>query len=235
MTDWQIISIVVAIGAPLLILLIQRWAQRKKLSYKILSRTPLLNIQGKNKWDIQILFDKKPVDDVDLIEFEIFNSGHQEIKPNDYEYPISFDFGENTLILSAEKSEVNPVSLQPSIRIEGTKVVLDPILLNPEDSIVIKMLVSRYENKQTPNVRIAGIKDIKDEWESSRNRNIIHSVTGAGICTISLFLLVSSIPSEVPHFLKAFTFFLLYGLIGFFIMIQGFYLYLQERKKSLRV
>lgn len=230
MTDWQIISIVVAIGVPLSLFIIQRWIQRKELSYNIISRTPLLNLQGKNKWDIQILFDKKPVQDVDLIEIEILNSGHQEIRPNDYEYPISFNFGENTKILSAEKSEVNPESLQPSIRIEGLKVVIDPILLNPKDSITIKMLVSRYEKKPTPNVRIAGIKDIKDARESSKKLAILNAVSGMIAGTLSIIFLFQAIPPGATNFLMIFTFFLIYSMFGYFIMLRGISRYLREQK-----
>lgn len=230
MTDWQIIGIGVAIGVPSFLFLIQRWIQRKELSYDIFSSTPLLNLQGENKWDLQILFDKKPVQDVDLIQIEIFNSGHQEIRPNDYEYPISFNFGGNTQILSAEKSEVYPESLQPSIRVEGTKVVLDPILLNPKDSIIIKILASRFESKLTPNVRIAGIKDIKDARRNIKNQAVFKAISGLIVGILGLFALFRISPPEATIFLVFFTFFLIYSILGFLYMWKGISSYTEMKK-----
>ncbi len=203
--------------------------QRKELSYDIISRTPLLNIQEKNK-NIQILFNKEPVQDVNLIEIEIFNSGHQEIRPDDYEYPIFFNFGENTEILSAEKSEVYPESLLPSLKIEGTKVVLEPILLNPKDSIIIKMLISRYENEPTPNVRIAGIKDIKNARESSKKLAIFKAISGMIVCALGIFALYETTPPGAITFLLFFLFFLIYSIFGYYIMMQGISVYLRNEK-----
>lgn len=231
MTDWQIISVVVAIILPLLLFLIQFWMRRKALSYDIFSQTPLLNIQKKDKWDIQILFDKKPVQDVHLIEIKIFNSGYQEIRPRDYERPISFNFGGSTQILSAEKSEVNPESLQPSIKIEGTKVLLDPILLNPKDSITIKILASQYENRPTPNVRIAGIKDIKDTHKFSKNQAIFLAISGMIVGTLGIYSLFKITPPEATLFIIIFSFFLIYSISGYLFMLLGISKYLQERKK----
>ncbi len=230
MTDWQIIGVVAAISVPLFLFLLERWIQRKTLSYDILSQTPLLNIPEKNKWDIQILLDKKPVQDVHLIKIRIFNSGYQEIRPEDYERPISFNFGGSTQILSAEKSEVNPESLQPSVKIEGTKVLLDPILLNPKDSITIKMLASQYENKPTPNVRIAGIKDIKDARKSIKNKAIFKAISGMVTGTLGIFSLFKITPPEATIFLVFFSFFLIYSILGYLFMWQGISGYLQERK-----
>ena len=230
MTDWQIIGVVVAISVPVVLFLIQRWIQRKALSYDIISHTPLLNIQGKNKWDIQILFNKNPVQDVDLIEIKIFNSGYQEIRPTDYERPISFYFGGNTQILSAEKSEVNPESLLPSVRIDGTSVLLDPILLNPKDSITVKMLASRYERKPTPNARIAGIKDIRNAQESRKNMAIFKAVMGMIVGTLGIFGLFKLSPPDATIFLSLFSFFLIYSMLGYSVMLQGISRYLQERK-----
>lgn len=230
MADWQIISVVVAIGVPLILFLIKRWIQRKALSYYIFSHTPLLNIQEKNKWDIQILFDKKPVQDVHLIEIRIFNSGYQEIRPEDYERPISFNFGGSTQILSAEKSEVNPESLQPSVKIEGTKVLLDPILLNPRDSITIKLLASQCENKPTPNVRIAGIKDIKNARKSIKSQAIFKAISGMIVGTLGIYSLFKITPPDATIFLVFFSFFLIYSIVGYLFMWQGISIYLKERK-----
>jgi hypothetical protein len=231
MTDWQIISVVVAIILPLLLFLIQFWMRRKSLSYDIFSQTPLLNIQKKDKWDIQILFDKKPVQNVHLIEIKIFNSGYQEIRPGDYERPISFNFGGSTHILSAEKSEVIPESLQPSIKIEGTEVLLDPILLNPKDSITIKILASQYENRPTPNVRIAGIKDIKDTHKISKNQAIFLAISGMVVGTLGFYSLFKITPPEATFFIIIFSFFLIYSIFGYLFMLLGISKYLQERKK----
>ncbi|MFZ3064412.1 MAG: hypothetical protein WA277_03895 [Nitrospirota bacterium] len=134
---WQFIIptaiAVLAIVVSILIYLKQR--QSKLLSYEILTHTPLLSLEEKIKGKLQILFDGKPVEDVNLIEVRIINSGNIPILSTDYEYPVNLGFGEKTKILTAEVFQTNPKSLKATVNIEGAKVILRPVLLNSGDSI----------------------------------------------------------------------------------------------------
>jgi hypothetical protein len=130
--------------------------QRKELSYETISSTSLLREEVGGK--LKILYDDKIVEKVYLIVVRIANSGNAPIRSDEYERPISLCFGENAQVLTAEVSETNPKSLQPTLTIENTQVVLKPILLNSGDSITIKALVSQYGGQLSVDARIVGVK-----------------------------------------------------------------------------
>lgn len=142
--------------------------QHKALSYKILSYTPLVirDVIGEK---LQIVFEGKPVEDVYLSIIKIYNSGNTPIVYNDYERPINLYFGENSQILTNEVIEKNPDNLEVTTHIEGTKIMLDPLLLNKKDSITLKTILSQPDisiNNINIDGRIVGVKEIKEITEN---------------------------------------------------------------------
>ena len=167
---WQFVGVILVIIIPLVLYLVQR--RRKALSWEIISNTPLLSIDEAIRGNIQVLFDGKPVQDAQLIIVEIINSGNVAIKSIDYERPINLDFGENARILTAEVTETTPDNLDVSINIEGTKVLLNPTLMNGKDSITIKTIVSQFNDQITVEGRIVGVKEV----QKSTKRNKIQDI-----------------------------------------------------------
>ena len=139
---WQFIGAILALIAIILIL-VQR--KRKALSYKIISNTPLVKIKEDIKGRLQVLFDEKPVESIYLIIIKFINSGNLPIKSADYESPVNLNFNEDVQLLTAEVIDTNPKTLEASAKIEGTKVLLKPTLLNENDSITIKVLVNQFD------------------------------------------------------------------------------------------
>lgn len=166
---WQFIIgaliAIVTIIVSIIIYLKQR--SRKRLSYEILSNTALLSVEEEIKNDIQLTYKGKVVEGVKLLVLRIFNSGNLPIVSADYERPIGIEFGKETRVLAAEVIEKNPANLQSTISIENRVVTLYPALLNPSDSVTIKMLVTKYENDFQVNSRIIGVSRIELLPESS--------------------------------------------------------------------
>ena len=175
---WQFVGVVLVIIIPLILYLVQR--RRKVLSWEIISNTPLLSIEEEIRGNLQVLFDGKPVQDVQLIIVEIINSGNVSIKSTDYERPISLDFGENAHILTAEVTETTPDNLDVSIDIEGTKVLLNPTLMNGKDSIAIKTIVSQFNDKITVEGRIVGVKEVQKSTKRNKIQAINSFIMGVG-------------------------------------------------------
>ena len=194
---WQFIAVILALAAILIsIFLYQKQRRRKALSYEIISRTPLLSMEEEVKGKLQILFDKKPVQQVHLIVVRIVNSGNLPILSPDYERPIGFSFGEKGKILTTEVVETYPSSLRASVRIEGEKVVLDSALLNQGDSIKLKILVSQFDGQIAVDGRIVGVKDIQESSEKSAQFLI---TIATGICLTAVGTIgVVQIPMEEP-------------------------------------
>ena len=144
----------------------------KKRHYRdlqVVSNTPLLSIDKEIKGNLEVLYDGKHVQDVQLIIAKIINTGTVPIKSTDYERPINFDFGDNARILTAEVTETSSDSLKASVNVEGKKVILPPTLMNDRDWITLKILVNQYDGPISVDGRVAGVKEIKKYTEIYEN------------------------------------------------------------------
>ena len=167
---WGFVGVILGIIPLIFFHLVQ--SIRKAISWEIISNTPLLSVDEEIRGNIQVLFDGKPVQDAQLIIVEIINSGNVSIKSTDYDRPINLDFGENAHILTAEVTETTPDNLDVSINIEGTKVLLNPTLMNGKDSITIKAIVGQFNDQITVEGRIVGVKEV----QKSTKRNKIQDI-----------------------------------------------------------
>jgi hypothetical protein len=159
------------------IVIYMRQRQRKKVSYTVLSSVPLLSVKEEIKGNLQILFNGKPIQQVQLVEVKIINSGNIPIQKTDYEHPISLSFGKTAQILSAEVKEKIPRNIDATIGIKEGKIILEPTLLNGGDSVILKMLVTMFE-KVIVDGRIAGVKEIR-EFTGIWKRYIVLGMLGA--------------------------------------------------------
>ncbi len=158
---WQFVGVILALLATILsVAIYYKQRQFKSLSFAIISLTPLLDVRGEIKGKVKILYDDQPVQEVHLAIIELFNSGNLPIVSNDYEYPVLFSFGENTIVLSSEIISTIPQSLPAKIIHQDGKIEVDPTLLNVGDAITIKALVSGFEGQITVGGRIQGVKEI---------------------------------------------------------------------------
>jgi hypothetical protein len=187
---WQFIAVilaVIAIAIPVILYWIQR--QKRALSWQLVSNTPLLSIDKEIKENLEVLYNGKQVQDVQLIIAKIINTGNVPIKSIDYERPINFNFGENARILTAEVTETSPDSLKASANVEGKKVILPPTLMNNRDWITLKILVNQYDGPISVDGRIVGVKEIKDYTETYKSR-IIWPIISAFMGATTTFLII---------------------------------------------
>lgn len=183
---WQFIGAILALMA---IILVWMQRQRKALSYNIISNTSLVDIKEEIKGKLEVFFDGKPVENIYLIIIKFINTGNLPIKSVDYESPINMNFGKDARVLASEIIETDPDSLEASVNIEGTKVLLMPILLNQKDSITIKVLVNQFDNQITIGGRIIGVKKILKFTERKYASFFIGNIIGC-IIVLIIFILV---------------------------------------------
>ena len=79
---------------------------------------------------------------------------------------MTFSFGAGAQAIEVQVAGTSPTTLQASVkaRLDGAKAVIAPVLLFPEDSVTLSMLVNRYKGLKVEG-RIAGVKDIRDVKE----------------------------------------------------------------------
>lgn len=172
---WQFVGALIAIVG----LFYGYLRTRKTISYEIISWTPLLSREDEVKGTVQVLYEGQAVHAVSLLTLRIYNSGYIPIKSEDVEFPISISFAEGTKILKAEIASLSPPNLPALINTEDSKIVLNKILLNKNDSVTIKALVTRINDKIEVGARIVGVKSIKKV-----NRELREFVRQIGVATL---------------------------------------------------
>ena len=155
---WQFVGVVFALFAIVLSLIVFfKQRQRKRLDYDILSSTPLLSVREDIRGRVEILFDKQPVEEVQLFIVKLTNTGNIPITKHDFEEPVTLTFGVDARLLTAEIIETSPKSLRTSIQGIDNRVIVQQGLLNAGDSITIKTLSTGGDNLSVDG-RIQGVK-----------------------------------------------------------------------------
>ena len=163
--------------------------QRKRLAYYAVSYV-LLRVEKEITEKLMILYENKTVQNIDLVEVKITNSGNVPIVPSDYERPIYVFLGENAEILNFEVREKEPRNLQVEARArlkQGTnrnQVEVKPILLNPRDYFKLQFLVTRLDKIEV-DARIAGVKQV----ELSKETTAV--AIKSAILSIAMFLCIA--------------------------------------------
>lgn len=154
---WQtilgIVAIIISIGA------IRLQQNIKELSCKVLSIAPLFNVKDDMQGKLKFSFDDKPVKNAFLIILKIINSGKVPITADDQKRAITIDIGAEK-ILAAEIIETQPTDLGANISTNNSSIILEPTLLNSNETVTIKSVVESFSGKVSASARIVGLKQI---------------------------------------------------------------------------
>ena len=104
-----------------------------------------------------------------LSSLEFKNVGAKPISTADYETGISISISPKVQIVTARISTTKPVDLNPRLKIESNKIAIEPLLLNPNDSISLAVISSGPPPVYSAHGRIAGISRIEVLDESRKS------------------------------------------------------------------
>jgi hypothetical protein len=96
---------------------------------------------------------------IHLLIYALKNSGHRAIALTDWERPFAISFGNDTIV-SAEIASQHPSNLNAKILIETNCINLVPLMLNPGDQIVMKMLVSSEQPITKCDMRVLDVASL---------------------------------------------------------------------------
>jgi hypothetical protein len=171
---WQFIGAIlalIAIAISILVFKLQR--KRKRLSYNIVIDTPLLSVREDIEGKLKITYQRKRVKNIRLVEINFSNTGNVPITTSDYERPLKVCYGDAASILTAEISNVEPSNLCATITSDTNSYTISPVLLNPKDSISVRVLLSDYDRNFTIDTRIIGIFKVQPVDEFSITSSIL--------------------------------------------------------------
>lgn len=196
---WQFVGVLLALlalAATFIVYLLQR--QRKSLSYEVLTKNQLLTVREELEGKLQVLYEGQPAKDICLLLIKLFNSGNVPVATVDYERPISFIIGDSSKVISAVVTDLDPENLPVNITSESNRVFVNPVLLNPKDSITLKILVHDISGGISADSRIVGVKSIKNAGEASGFHRVL-LVPGLLLTVAGMYLVIKYIPRQVPE------------------------------------
>lgn len=163
-----VLTVLAAVIIPIVIY--KRQKNRKKIVYQVISDTSIVSV-GEHISKVEVLFNGKSVEDVHLVLLKLLNSGNIAVRPSDFENdsPIRFDFGKEAEVLDAKVLETKPKSMKQRVNMQFNANYLEmhPLLLNKDDSILLKILVENFVDEITVEASIADIEEISRKWEQN--------------------------------------------------------------------
>ena len=160
--DWKFfVTLAIAIAgvaAPV-------WIWQADLSSKALSLTVKSTVElqpkGVDKLDgIQLLVDGKSLDSPYVSVLELSNSGSKPIVTSDFEGPVRISTASPSSLLKVRTTSPTPLSLEPSVSLAEGVISLQPLLLNPGDTIRIIVVAGNSKPMFAARARVAGVAEI---------------------------------------------------------------------------
>ncbi|MBL0726274.1 hypothetical protein [Piscinibacter sp. HJYY11] len=159
---WQSIGVVLALAALALSYWIyRRQKERKRITFERISNVPLLTIKEEVAGRVSVTFDGQLARAIHMATVRIRNAGTTPILPADYLEPLTFNTSAGAKLLTADIVESDPVNLKPMVSVQGGRGVVEPLLLNPGDCFVVKMLIQDGGSKIEPEARVVGVRAIE--------------------------------------------------------------------------
>lgn len=226
---WQGIGVMTAVILGLISILAAR-RQYKDVYCKIESAIPLTTSPEHVPERLQILHEGEIIKEAKLVLIKLRNIGNVPITSSDYESPIKISVDsndENARILDASVTKASPTELMEvaSVAFDSKSVQLSPLLLNPGDTITLKLITAvvpidvhdfGYKGMSISG-RIAGVKKIRDISKFSLVSFIFFIIfmTGLGIYfyLLGIGIIESTSYTNTGRVIKVLGFLVLVGVV----------------------
>jgi hypothetical protein len=190
---WTFVGAVLAVAAIIVSVLIYLGQkQRKRLCVERIADVPLTRSGFRGIDGLQITYRGRTLDRPVVVLARISNPGNAPIQRADFEAPITLEFEQDTEILEVSVLETQPSGIPVSAEINGATAVLSPHLLNPGDTVLMRILLAESGSKFKPSARIAGVVVIETRARTSLWPPII------GVLGV-LILILSAVYSPTPR------------------------------------
>lgn len=155
------VSAVLAALALVVAWLVYRGRKRKELRYEVLSATRVLTQREELANRVRILFGERDVRDVSLVLVQLFNTGNDPIVPADFSQQLTLWLSGGT-ILSAEVIETWPPNVDTVVEVVDNRARLVPRLINGDDIITIRLIITEYQAPVKVDARIVGVSRVRE-------------------------------------------------------------------------
>jgi len=140
---WQFVGIVVGIVAIWATYdVFHKTQQFKDLQIVTLADTSLVEIKNDVYSDIKISYKDRGINNLSLLQLKVESIGTEPILIVDYIQPISISFPRKAEIIESIIIDSEPRNINAQVIVENNSVSIKPLLLNPGDRFVIKLIVA---------------------------------------------------------------------------------------------
>jgi len=194
--DWKFLaSTVLAVaGIVVPVWLWQSDQNPQSLQVDVLSTVPMKIDAIGNEDDIQIVVKGQTVTMPYLSTVELINNGKKPIPAGDFHSPITFSVGSKSQVVKATVTSTSPTEISTELSAVKHTMSLQPLLLNPGDTIRMAVITSTAEPLFSVTSRIAGIKRIEvlDRTRERPNWPLGLGYLAACICLVLMYALVGA-------------------------------------------
>lgn len=187
----------------------------KEIKYGILDAGQIAEFgTAEDGWpEIELFFDGRKIEDgrMHIVMFDV--TGSIPVLREDFDGPIKLETSGDGQILGFKISYARPSTLDPKIRLDGSTVKIDPLLLNPGDYFGIELLVSGEVEVSSISARIAGIQELTEREYVDRSGLYLEAVIDrprrAGSSHLRYFRVVPWL-AALASFIGMFVFFIIF-------------------------
>jgi len=201
--------------------------KRKALSYRIVTKTTLFDIDREIGSRVQVLLDGEPADKIGLVLIDIENTGNEPIRPDDFIKPLIFTFAPGTRVISADVTATKPDNLDATVSFEASNVTVEPLLMNAGDQMSIKVLLRQFDGTVKGDARIVGVREVRRRYENA-GLEVARTATSLSMITTLLAGLVSALGANIvsdklPSILSRSSAILTSVILPLFAAVLGYY------------
>jgi len=133
----------------------------KSLGLNLLSSFEIISSTPGTQQALRVLYQGVEVKQPYSTIVELTNSGSKPIQASDIDGQIEIRVSGPANLLRSQVISRIPESLEPQVRTNKKSIEIAPLLLNPNDRILLEILTSGGKPRFAPRARIAGVQDVK--------------------------------------------------------------------------
>ena len=188
--DWKFFATLLAAvaGVVVPILLWQLDLSSRSLSMRLVTSIALQPETGPSVQDLQVVLDGVKLESPYLSTLELTNDGSKPISTSDFEVPFEVRLSQNQRVVRARISSTQPSAIPGSLVIDKQAVKLQPLLLNPKDSLTFAIITSGGSPTFEPHARISGISKVLYEDATTKKSGRKTAAVLLPVATLSFVL-----------------------------------------------
>ena len=196
--DWKfaVTFLATVAGVVVPIALWQADLSSKTLSLEVVSVTSLDPSTPQQVHGLAVALDGAPVSKPFLSVLQVRNTGSRPVVASEFESPVEIVLAPPAKLLRVEVTNAEPPDLKPSVSVSDAKLLIQPLLLNPRDSLQLNVLTANAQPSFSARSRIAGVASIPtltSTSSKSSRRTWLQEAMGVVLLSVYLVQMVQAL------------------------------------------